>query len=110
VARFARRARRAAPEFHRLLFESDDVRVLDTRIGPGQTVPVHTQRWPGVLYVFSSGHFVRRDDAGNVLLDTHAAGVVLEPGTALWTNALPPHTLENAGDAEIRALAVEVKR
>ena len=73
----------AAPQNHRLLFENDDVRVLDTRIGPGETVPVHTHRWPGVLYVRSSADFVRRDGAGNVLLDTREAGVVLEPGTAL---------------------------
>ena len=100
----------AALQNHRLLFENDAVRVLDTRIGPGETVPVHTHRWPGVLYVLSSADFVRRDGAGNVLLDTREAGVVLEPGTALWTHSLPPHTLENVGAVEIRVLAVEVKQ
>ena len=100
----------AAPEFHSLLLENDNLRVLDTRIGPGETVPVHTHRWPGVLYVRSSADFVRRDGAGNVLLDPRAAGVVLEPGTALWTHSLPPHTLENVGAGEIRVLAFEVKQ
>jgi hypothetical protein len=41
-------------------------------------VPVHTHRWPGVLYIFSSADFVRRDGDGNVLLDTRTAGVILE--------------------------------
>ena len=100
----------AASQNHRLLFENEEVRVLDTRIGPGETVPVHTHRWPGVLYVFSSADFVRRDGDDNVLLDTRTAGVVLEPGTALWTHALPPHSLENVGGSEIRILAFEVKR
>jgi len=54
----------AAPEFHSLLLENDDVRVLETRIGPGETVPVHTHRWPSVLYTLSTGHFVRRDGEG----------------------------------------------
>ena len=38
----------AAPKHHRLLFENDRVRVLDTRIAPGDTVPLHTHRWPAV--------------------------------------------------------------
>ena len=64
----------AAPEFHHLLFENDDVRVLETRIGPGETVPLHTHRWPSVLYVLSAAHHVRRDDRGNVLSDTRTTG------------------------------------
>jgi hypothetical protein len=100
----------AASQHHRILFENEEVRVLDTRIGPGETVPVHTHRWPGVLDIFSSADFVRRDGDGNVLLDTRTAGVILEPGTSFWTHPLPPHILENVDDSEIRILAVEVKR
>ena len=43
----------AAADFHRLVLETDDVRVLETTIGPGQTVPLHTHRWPSVLYVLA---------------------------------------------------------
>lgn len=99
----------AAPEFHRLVFENDDVRVLDTRIGPGQTVPVHTHRWRSILYILSTGHFVRRDDEGSVLVDTRATDTLLEPGTAVWTAALPPHTFENVDGSEIRVLNIELK-
>lgn len=100
----------AASEFHTLLFENADVRVLDTRIPAGETVPVHTHRWPSVLYVLASGHLVRRDGQGAVQVDTRENGTLLEPGTALWTAALPPHTLENVSTAEIRVLSVELKR
>jgi hypothetical protein len=34
----------AAPAHHTLLFENDVVRVLDTRIAPGNRTPVHTHR------------------------------------------------------------------
>jgi hypothetical protein len=34
----------AAPRHHFLLFENDAVRVLNTRIVPGDTVPLHTHR------------------------------------------------------------------
>jgi len=99
----------AAPDFHKLVFENDSVRVLDTRIGPGETVPVHTHRWPSVLYALSVGHFVRRDDEGRVLTDTRATDALLEPGAAAWTAAMPPHTLENVGGSEIRLLNIELK-
>jgi len=44
-------ALRAAPGHHTLLFENDRVRVLDANIAPGDTVPLHTHRWPGALYI-----------------------------------------------------------
>jgi hypothetical protein len=60
----------AAPEHHTLLSENDSVRVLNTRIRPGERTAVHTHRWPGVLYVRSWSTFVRRDSAGVVTLDS----------------------------------------
>jgi hypothetical protein len=85
------------------------VRVLDTRIAPGKTTPVHTHRWPGILYVLSIDHFVRRDADGGVLVDTRQGGALPEPGTAVWTAALPPHSLENVGGAAIHVVNVELK-
>ena len=99
----------AAPESHKLLFENDAVRVLETRIAPGDTTPVHTHRWPGVLYVLSFDHFVRRDDGGTILVDTRDSGALPQPGTAIWGPALPPHSLENVGSAEIHVIGVELK-
>jgi len=99
----------AAPETHRILFENDAVRVLETTIAPGQTTPVHTHRWPGVLYVLSFGHFVRRDGQGALLVDTRDAGALPQPGTALWSDSLPPHSLENVDTSEIRVIGVELK-
>jgi hypothetical protein len=100
----------AASEFHSLVLENDDVRVLDTRIGPGETVPLHTHRWPGVLYILAAGHFVRRDDEGRVLVDTRATDTSPASGTAVWTAAMPPHTFENVDSSEIRVLNIELKR
>lgn len=99
----------AAPDQHTLLFENDDVRVLEARVLPGQTVPVHTHRWPGVLYILRTGHFVRRDPTGDVLVDSRAAGIV-HPGTAVLTPAVSPHSLENVDTSEIHMIAVELKQ
>ena len=99
----------AAPESHRVLFENDDVRVLATTICPGETVPLHTHRWPSVLYILATGHHVRRDGEGSVISDTRVAGAPPESGTTMWLTARPPHTVENLDDSEIRLLNVELK-
>jgi hypothetical protein len=99
----------AAPETHRALFENDSVRVLETRIAPGETTRVHTHRWPGVLYVLSFDQFIRRDADGDVLVDARTAGTLPQPGTAVWSAALEPHTLENVGTAEIHVIGIELK-
>ena len=101
-------ALKAAPRHHTLLLENDFVRVLDTRVGPGQTVPLHTHRWPGTLYIVSWSNFVRRDAQGSVLVDSRIVGKPA-PGSALWSGPLPPHTLENVGESELRAISVELK-
>ena len=99
----------AAPESHRLLFENDAVRVLETRIAPGETTKLHTHRWAGSLYVLSFGHFVRRDAEGTVLADTRDGEALPERGTALWGPSFPPHTLENVDSVDIHVIGVELK-
>jgi len=41
----------AAPESHRVLFENDDVRVLEVTIPAGHREPEHTHREPSVMIV-----------------------------------------------------------
>ena len=98
----------AAPKHHVLLFENEAVRVLDTRVPAGETVPLHTHRWPSALYILSWSDFVRRDGDGAVVADSRN-GQKLPEGTALWSGPLAPHTLENVGTSELRAISVEVK-
>ncbi|MFZ0395030.1 MAG: hypothetical protein WCF17_10275 [Terracidiphilus sp.] len=98
----------AAPRHHTLLFENDAVRVLDTRIAPGETVPLHTHRWPSALYLVNWSDFVRRDGAGTVLADSRG-GRGAPGGSALWSGPLPPHTLENVGMGELHVITVELK-
>lgn len=99
----------AAPEHHVVLLENDRVRVLDARVEAGDTVPVHTHRWSGVQYVVSFADFVRRDGDGEVLIDSRALDFPSEGPLVLWSEPLPPHTLENVGDDPIHAIVVELK-
>lgn len=99
----------AAPGFHAVLFEDDRVRVLDGRVAPGATVPVHTHRWGGVLYILATSDFVRRDPDGNVLADTRRSNSRPVQGAAVWGAPLTPHSLENVGSEEFHTLTVELK-
>jgi quercetin dioxygenase-like cupin family protein len=95
----------AAPEYHDLLFENEHVRVLNAHVGPGETVPVHTHCWPGVLYILGTSDFVRRDPDGNVLVDTRGTPQA-PPGSSVWGNPLTPHSLHNVGTTELRNITV----
>ena len=70
----------AAPKHHRLVFENERVRVLDTRIPVGDTVPVHTHRWPAVYNTVRFSHFIRRDGEGNILFDSRTLAQSPAPG------------------------------
>jgi hypothetical protein len=97
-----------AARFHRVLLENA-VRVLDTVVPAGETVPLHTHLWPAVLYVVTWSDCVRRDMNGNVTMDSRASAAPTS-GTALWSGPLPAHTLENVGDRDLRVIAIEQKQ
>ncbi len=99
----------AASKHHRLVLENDRVRVLDTRIAPGDTVPLHTHRWPAVHQIMSWSDFVRRDAEGKVQVDTRGRPAPATLPAVLWGEALPPHTLENVGDRELHVISTELK-
>ena len=97
----------AAPKHHTLIFENERMRMLDTRIPPGDIVPVHTHRWPAVYYTVQFSHFIRRDGEGNLLFDSRTVTGEFPP--ARWYENLPPHSVENIGDVEVHLISVELK-
>jgi hypothetical protein len=102
-------ALQAAPKHHRLVLENDRVRVLDTRIAPGDTVPLHTHRWPAVNHILGWSDFVRRGAGGNVLVDTRGRPAPASLPFVVWGEPLPPHTLENVGASELHVVSIEIK-
>ena len=101
----------AAPAFHRLVLETDDVRVIETVIAAGETVPLHTHR---VAQRHLRGGQRRRGSARPRRGCPHrlahrrraAGGWYRGPGP----RPMPPHTVENVGGTEIRLVIVELKR
>lgn len=98
-----------APDHHEILMENDQVRVLDTRLGPGERSPVHTHQWPAVLYILSWSDFVRCDPEGNVLVDSRSMTSRPAAGASVWAAPLVPHYVENIGEHSLHVIAVELK-
>ena len=99
----------AAPDHHEILLENDRVRVLDTRLGPGERTPVHTHASPAALYVMSWSDFLRRDAHGNIIVDSRDWNRQPTLGEAIWLPPLAPHSVENVGESELRLIAIELK-
>lgn len=100
----------AAPQHHKLLFENENVRVLDTNIPPGETTNLHTHQNPASLYILSWSDFIRYDAAKNVMVDSKALGLHYTAGTALWSGPLEAHSLKNTGTNELHVISVEIKQ
>ena len=97
----------AAPDHHRVLFENDVVRVIETTIRAGDRTPVHTHLAPTAMYVISGSHFVRRDPDGAVMLDTRADPDFVLP-RVMYSPGTPRHTLENTGPDDLVVIGVEL--
>jgi mannose-6-phosphate isomerase-like protein (cupin superfamily) len=97
----------AAPDHHRVLFENDVVRVIETTIRAGDRTPVHTHLAPTAMYVISGSHFVRRDPDGAVMADTRADPSFVLP-RVMYSPGTPPHTLENTGTDDLVVIGVEL--
>lgn len=98
----------AAPDHHRVLFENGAVRVLETRIRVGDRTPLHSHPTPTVSYVVSGSHLVRRDAAGETLLDTRTDPDFVLP-RVMWSDGLPVHSLENPGPQDLVVIGVELR-
>lgn len=57
----------AAPQNHRVLMETDCLRVLDVTVAPGEREPVHAHCWPSVLYMMQQGRWRDYDAEGNLV-------------------------------------------
>jgi rhodanese-related sulfurtransferase/mannose-6-phosphate isomerase-like protein (cupin superfamily) len=99
----------AAPEHHRVIYENERVRMLETSIPAGATTKLHTHLLPTVMYVVSGSHFVRRDASGEVMLDTRAVDPPYEMPRTLWAPSTPEHTLENTGEDDLVVIGIELK-
>ena len=97
-----------APAHHKVIFENEQVRVLETTIPVGEITPLHTHLAATVMYVLSGSHFIRRDEHGATMVDTRANPDFVLP-KVLFAASTPRHTIENTGDDDLVVIGVELK-
>ena len=92
------------PEYKRtVLFENEDVMVVEVRFAPGAISPLHTHRYPGrVVYVLSGGVLEFTPEGGK------PRSVPVVVGKASW-RPKESHAIRNVGDTEVRAVEIEIK-
>jgi mannose-6-phosphate isomerase-like protein (cupin superfamily) len=94
----------AAPANHKILFENDEVRVLEVTVPPGTREPLHVHRYPAVMYVDSSTHLIEH------LQDGTTRDLGTRPLGTRWMPIAQGHAMENAGNAPLHAIRVEMKK
>lgn len=101
----------AAPRFHRLLFENNRVRVLEVTVPPHTREPLHTHRWPSVLYKEQTGRGCYYDATGALV---HESTTPYRKGPDLvrarWQEPEGPHAVENTDEVADRFIRVELKQ
>jgi quercetin dioxygenase-like cupin family protein len=97
----------AAPGSHRVLFENDDVRVLEVTIAAGHREPEHTHRDPSVMIVDGPARI--RYYQGDTLTFSSPPDPVPAGTRASWMAPEGPHSVENVDDHPYHAIRVELK-
>jgi quercetin dioxygenase-like cupin family protein len=93
---------KAAPESYKVLFENDDVRVLDVHIKKGAVSEMHTHP-KCVAYCLNDSKLKFTFPGGK------NENVDFKTGQTVWLNALS-HSVENIGSDEMRSIMVELKK
>jgi hypothetical protein len=98
----------AAPESHKVLFENDNVRVLEVIIPPGEREPDHTHRMPSVMIVDRPAMI--RYYQGAALIFSSPFGASARATVGQWMEPEGPHAVENVDTDTYHAFRVELKR
>ncbi|MEE9285647.1 MAG: cupin domain-containing protein [Dehalococcoidia bacterium] len=90
-----------APHAYKVVLENDLVRVLESRMKPGETTEMHSH--PDVVAcAFRDGKFKFTSPDGDSMT------IELKAGDAIFVGAVE-HSTENVGDSEAHTLLVELK-
>ena len=96
----------AAPGHHKVLFENDEVRVLEVTVPPGVREPLHAHRYASVLYYISAAHLKEYSPGVPAVDRGHK-----DDGEVIFLPVGPPHQMENLENSKpLRAIRVELKR
>jgi beta-alanine degradation protein BauB len=92
---------RISPQYYKVRVDNEYVRVLEYRLKPGQKEPMHSHPC-GIVYQLTGTTWKVTSSDGKVTESKTAAGDIV------WRDPTT-HSIENTGNTEARALAIELK-
>jgi quercetin dioxygenase-like cupin family protein len=92
---------KVSPQYYKVLLDNDQVRVLEYRLKPGEKEPMHSHP-AGVVYIFGDAKM------RITYPDGKAEEAAIVAGQTNWRDPIK-HALENIGNTETHALAIELK-
>ena len=90
-----------APHAYKVLFENEQVRLLEVNMEPGSHTEMHSHP-DNLVYILTDGKYSFTDASGE------KAEFDVSPGAAFWMEATD-HATDNVGNTTIRALMFEPK-
>jgi quercetin dioxygenase-like cupin family protein len=95
-------ATRVAPDIYKVLFENNEVRVLDIRMKQGSKSEMHSHP-KSIVYCIN-------DSKAKFTFPGGKSDVVdLKAGQTIWLDAVS-HSVENTGADDMRAVLIELKK
>lgn len=90
-----------APESHRVVFENEQIRMLEVTVKAGEKVPMHTNP-ENINYILKAGtlRLINPDGSG--------MDVVLAEGQVIPA-PVGRHAVENIGTTEVKTICIELK-
>jgi hypothetical protein len=109
---------KADPQNHKVVFENNKVRILQVMGGPHAIEPIHTHKWPSVMWSADSNftkakmiyyHYGYDSVKKNYFLKDSLIERGPPPNIGFEVNAEGPHRVTNLSDLPIKAYRVEFK-
>jgi quercetin dioxygenase-like cupin family protein len=94
-------AAEAAPNVYTVLFENERLRLLEARVKPGDTTPLHSHA-DGLVYVVSGGKVTFTSSSGV------SADIELKTGQTRWRQA-EEHATASHDSTDVVVLLIEPK-
>lgn len=97
----------AAPDNHKVLFENDDIRVLQVSVRAGEREKTHHHKYPSVMIVHSRPSYKNYDKQGN---EIPPATVPAEMPVVARLPAQAAHAIQVFDSRPFMAIRVELKK
>jgi hypothetical protein len=105
----------AASDYHKLISETEDFRVLEVTVRPGELDPIHTHKGKSIVWVVQSSPILYNtyglgNDNKLTLVKQDTINIKPEElNIGNWENPEPPHSVENIGNDVFKLYRIEFK-